>query len=74
MSEAKQHYARKFGLHPEQVRYFDELTADQVEEVRRQFDARLIGVEDYVYAVKRDGGLVWRRIRRNPIIERKNRI
>ncbi len=70
MTEAKRHYARQFGLPSEQIRYFDELTSDQVEEVSRQFSARLIDVEGYVYAVKRDGGLVPRRIRRDPLVER----
>jgi hypothetical protein len=41
-----------------------------VEEVRRLFSAGLVGVENYVYAVKGDGHLVWRREKRQPLLER----
>ena len=70
MIRAKRHYARKsFGLPEEQIKFFDELTPDQVSEVRQHFSAGLVDVEKYVYAVKRDGHLVWRRVRRNPLLE-----
>ena len=62
-------YARKFGLPSEQVRFFDELTPKQVEEVRQLFSAGLIGVENYVYAVKRTGKLVWGRHKRDELVE-----
>ena len=66
---AKYHYAREFGLPEEQIRFFDELTPAQVEEVRRYFSAGLVNVEKYVYAVRRDGHLVWGRRRRNHFLE-----
>lgn len=66
----KSHYAHQFGLPEDQIRMFHELTPAQIEEVRQQFTAGLINVENYVYAVKRAGGLVWRRERRNPLLER----
>ena len=58
-------YLDRFGLPEEQLRFFGELTPGQVEEVRRQFSAALVGVEDYIYAVRRDGTLVPARERRN---------
>lgn len=65
----KERYALKFGLPADQIRFFSELTPDQVGEVRRQFSAALVGVHDYVYAVKRDGSLVVRREERDPLLE-----
>jgi len=65
----KDFYARKFGLSSEQVRFFDELTAEQVEEVRQFFSAGLVGVGNYVYAVKRTGKLVWGRLKRDELVE-----
>lgn len=70
---SKRHYADQFGLPEAQIRFFDELTPPQVEEVRQQFSAGLVNVENYVYAVKRDGELVRRRERRNPLLERGGR-
>jgi hypothetical protein len=67
---SKQHYAHEFGLPEEQVRFFDELTPAQVEDVQRYFSAGLVGVDNYVYAVKRNGRLVWNRLKRNPWLER----
>lgn len=66
---AKYHYSRRFGLPEEQIRFFDELTPTQVEDVRRYFTAGLVNVGAYVYAVKRDGSLVWHRENRNPALE-----
>lgn len=67
---AKRRYAGMFGLPVEQIRFFDELTPAQVEEVREHFSARLVQVAGYVYAVRRDGHLVVRRERRDPLLER----
>ena len=69
MTDVKERYARKFGLPADQIRFFDELTPAQAEDVRRQFSAGLAGVHDYVYAVKRDGSLVWHRERRDLLLE-----
>lgn len=66
----KERYGRKFGLPAEQIRFFGELTPVQVEDVRRYFTAGLIDVENYVYAVKRGGALVWNRERRDYLLER----
>ena len=63
-------YARKFGLPAEQIKLFEELEPDQVEDVRRLFSVGLISVDRYVYAVKRDGGLVWRRELRDRMVEK----
>ena len=65
MDKIKARYAEKFGLPAGQIRFFDELTPAQVEEVRHYFTAGLVSVERYVYAAKRDGGLVHRRERRD---------
>ena len=62
-------YARKFGLPSEQVKFFGELNEAQVEEVRQYFSAGLIGVGNYVYAVKRTGKLVWERLKRDELVE-----
>jgi|GEM_PF-2611252 len=63
-------YARiHFGLPEEQIRFFDELTPDQVESVRWHFSASLVFADNYVYAVTRDGKLIPRRVERNPFIE-----
>ena len=65
----KEHYGNLFGLPAEQIRFFDELTPAQVQEVRNQFTAGLVNVSNYVYAAKRDGRLVPRREARRPMIE-----
>jgi hypothetical protein len=66
----KGRYRELFGLPADQIRFFDELTESQVELVRRYFTAGLVNVEKYVYAVRRDGGLVARREKRNLLWER----
>lgn len=66
----KGHYARLFGLPAEQIRFFGELTPDQVDEVRWHYSAGLVDVDNYVYAVKRDGHLVVNRVRRELLTER----
>lgn len=66
----KRHYARRFFCLPiGQVRYFGELNEAQVEEVRKYFSSGLVNVEQYVYAVRRDGRLVWQRERRDLLME-----
>jgi len=62
-------YARKFGLPAEQVKLFGELNPKQVCGVRRYFSAGLVNVENYVYAIKGDGELVWERFRRDRLME-----
>ena len=67
----KERYGRRlFGLPAEQVRFFGELTPEQVEEVRLHFTAGLVDVDNWVYAVSQDGHLVTSRERRQPLIER----
>jgi hypothetical protein len=68
-SPAKQRYARQFGLPPDQIKYFGELTRAQVRDVQRYFSAGLVNVSNYVYAIRQDGRLVWRREKRNPLLE-----
>jgi len=63
---AKRHYVSLFGLPESQLRWFAELTPEQVEDVKRHFSAGLVGVDNYVYAVKADGELVCRRERKRP--------
>jgi hypothetical protein len=58
----RQRYANKFGLPADQVRYYEELTQSERKEVLYQFGSHK--PENYVYAVKRAGGLVWRRVAR----------
>lgn len=65
----KERYARQFGLPVEQIKFFGELTLDQVEEVRYYFTAGLIDVDKWIYAVKRDGHLVSNRERRQLLME-----
>ncbi len=60
----KYHYGALFGLPAEQIRFYWELTPEQVEEVRYYYTAGLVNVKDYVYAVKADGHLVVNRERR----------
>ena len=52
-------FARQFGLPAEQIKTFDELTQDLVNEVQRVYG--LYNADLYVYAVKRSGELVWNR-------------
>lgn len=54
-------YARMFGLPSTQVKLFDELADEQREQVNDQFS--LHNASSYVYAVKQDGELVWRRFK-----------
>jgi len=63
----KSYYARQFGLPEEQIRFFDELTEEQKKQAAQVFG--LWHAPEYVFAVKRDGDLVWRREKRNPLFE-----
>ena len=56
-------YARQFGLSVSQIKYYNELTDAQKLEVSRLFNNITPG--NYIYAVKRDGNLVWERKSRN---------
>lgn len=67
---ARERYARILGLPAAQIRFFGELDEAQIDEVRHQFSVKLIGVDKWVYAVRRDGTLVPNRERRSAIIER----
>lgn len=70
MKRRKRSYANvDFGLPEEQVKFFDELTPEQVEEVRLRFSAGLINCDWWVYAVKQNGSLVPRRVLRSPLRE-----
>ena len=70
MNRVKERYCQIFGLPAEQIKFFDELTESQVALVRRYFTAGLINAGSYIYATRRDGGLVMRREKRNTLIER----
>jgi len=65
----KRWYGNKFALPAQQIRFFGELTKEQVEEVRKHFTSGLVNVEKYVYAIKRSGKLVWARERRDLLVE-----
>jgi len=65
----KRWYGNKFALPAQQIRFFSELSKEQIEEVREKFTAGLVNVEKYVYAVKRSGKLVWARERRDLSME-----
>lgn len=57
--QKRERFARQFGLPVEQVKLFEELTQEQVDEVQRVYGT--YHADLYVFAVKRDGGLVWNR-------------
>ena len=59
----KNFYVRRFGLPEDRIKLFDELTGDQKVMVFWLFNA--IKPDDYVYAIKRNGGLVSRREKRD---------
>ena len=58
----KAHAARRFALPVDQVRYYGELTDEQRDIAARHW-GKIPPYGDYVYAAKRDGGLVWDRYR-----------
>lgn len=62
----RERYQQLFGLPAEQIRFFHELTDEQVQEVRYYFTAGLVDVDNWMYAVKCDGHLVSSRERRRP--------
>jgi len=55
----RRRYARAFGLPVDQIRLFDELTEQQDEVVAKMWSR--YQADQYVYAARRDGGLVPRR-------------
>ena len=57
--QKRERFARLFGLPVDQIRLFDELTEEQVDEVQQVYS--LYNADAYVFAVKQDGGLVWNR-------------
>jgi hypothetical protein len=61
---AKDHYNRIFALPAEQIRYYDELTTDQKGRCHYLFGK--YNADSYVYAVRKDGGLVSNRERLRP--------
>jgi hypothetical protein len=65
------HYGRLFGLRPERMRLFSDLSEAQKDRVNYYFG--LINAGDYVYAIKSDGGIVSRREARNLFIERSTK-
>lgn len=69
--DLKMLYGQQFGLPAEQIRWFEELTAEQVEEVAWEFSVH--EAYKYVYGVKRDGKLVRRREPRDPRMEMQGR-
>lgn len=61
------HYSRLFGLPADKIRFFDDLTNEQVKEVDWGFS--LMNADKYVYVLKTDGRLVSTRYKRNFLIE-----
>lgn len=62
-TDQKQLYADKcFGLPIEQIKFFPELTTEQMAQVYFYFGNA--GPNNFVYAVKRDGNLVTKRERK----------
>jgi len=58
----KKEAAKQFGLPVAQMRYYSELSKEQCEKVARHW-GKVPPYGNYVYAAKRDGGLVWSRLR-----------
>lgn len=63
-----EHYARLFGLGPERMKRFDDLSKPQQDRVNYYFG--LINAGNFVYATKADGGIVSKREKRNEFVER----
>jgi len=63
----KERYAKKFGLPASQIRWLGELTTAQLEQMAAHYGQ--LDTEQYVYAAKRDGGLVWHREKRDLLME-----
>ena len=57
----KQTAARRFNLPVEQIKTYDELTPAQKEQAAHYFGEGARGYSAYLYAVKKDGNLVWNR-------------
>ena len=62
-------YAREFGLPKDSMRRFVDLTEAQQDRVNYYFG--LINADNYIYAVRSDGGIVSKREKRNPLMENK---
>lgn len=60
-------YAREFGLPKTSMRRLADLTEAQRDRVNYYFG--LINADNYIYAVKSDGGIVSKREKRNPLME-----
>lgn len=65
----KRRYARQFGLPASQIRFLGELNEAQLKEVRGYYSSTLENCENYIYAVKSGGTLVWGRKLRNQLME-----
>lgn len=64
---AKQMYADKcFGLPVDQIKNYDELTPEQLEQVYYHFGRHQQANQGYIYAIKKDGNLVVMRERKRP--------
>lgn len=64
----KRYYARLFGLAPDRIKLFTQLTTIQKNRVVYLFSS--IGVDRFVYAIKADGEMVWSRHKKDTLIER----
>ena len=60
--DIKKRASKRFALPEEQIRYYSELTEHQIDLCDRWFGI-LPPRDNYMYAAKRDGGLVWDRVR-----------
>lgn len=61
------YYARRFGLGPELMRWFDDL--NEAQQGRVNYYYGMVKASDYVYALKSDSDIVSRREKRNILVE-----
>lgn len=66
MSNKQMYASHLFALPVEQIRYYDELTPEQLEQCHHYFGISQENNRKYVYAVKKNGGLVWNRELKRP--------